>query len=518
MLRYAETHYKFRLPWSPLWRSRPEAIVDAPTRSLPGRTPPLFLAVHDAHRFPRRLRRVRVVVRARGELHAIEIEPGTLLDKPFHFVDLPWPGPEIHGRNLVDVRFDLEDARGRVETFLNHDYPGLPSPSLEIDRLPGPLPAPPGWVSADLHCHTTWSEDPVEWGGDPLAMRRAAHAAGLDFFTANDHSYDFAWGHPDWMRPADPHARFAAFRETLGDAAPDLPPALACEEVSCGNALGRNIHLIVCEHPSYIPGQGDGGRRWLSNRPDLSIPEVLDLAADSGAPAWAAHPRAPIGALERAVFRRGSWSDADLDPRLLGLQFWNGGRGRDFVDGRRQWAGSLVRGGRFLPLAGNDAHGDLNRAVQVATPLMKLRQTRSHRFAHARTWLHAGDRPRDRDGFRRLLASRPPAVVSDGPWLSLRVPGAASPVERSSGGDLEIRWKDLPGSCGLAQLRVYGQIRGSDREELLLQRDLDRSAEGVERLIPPAGLSWARAEIDGRPDPLGRDEPHKALTGAVAAG
>ena len=518
MPAYAETHYKFRLPWSPLWRARPEAIVDAPCVAVPGEAVPLFLAVHDAHLFPRRLRRARVVVRAGGSVHVADFEPDLLLDRPFHFVDLPWPGPEIHGRNLVDVRFDLEDSKGRTQSFLNHAYPGLPAASLSVDRLPAPFPAPGGWVSADLHCHTTWSEDPVEWGGDPLAMRRAAKAAGLAFFTANDHSYDFAWDHPDWMRPADPHERFEAFRGSLGDAEDGLPPALACEEVSCGNSQGRNIHLIVCEHPEYIPGQGDGGRRWLRNRPDLSIPQVLDIAATSGAPAWAAHPRAPIGLVERAVFRRGAWSDADLDPRLLGLQFWNGRRGTDFTEGRRQWAGSLVRGSRFLPLAGNDAHGDLNRAVQVAAPLWSLRQTRAHRFAHARTWMHAGAAPRTRDGFRQLLASAPPTTVSDGPWLALRAPGAARAVERSAGGRIELDWRDLPGGDGLSEIRVYGHMRGSDREEMLLRIPLDGASEGHEELDAPAGLAWVRAELDGRPPFAGKDEPRKALTAAVEPG
>lgn len=518
MLRYAETHYKFRLPWSPLWRSRPEAIADAPCVVVPGEPVPLFLAVHDAHLFPRRLRRVRVVVRAGGAMHLAEIEPDLALELPYHFVDLPWPGPEIPGRNLVDVRFDLEDARGRTETFLNHAYPGIPAASLEVDRLPAELPAPSGWVSADLHCHTTWSEDPVEWGGDPVAMRRAAKAAGLGFFTANDHSYDFAWDHPDWMEPADPHERFAAFRASLGDADGDLPPALACEEVSCGNSKGRNIHLIVCEHPEYIPGQGDGGRRWLRNRPDLSIPEVLDIAATSGAPAWAAHPKAPMGLFERAVFRRGDWGDEDLDPRLAGLQFWNGRRGTDFVDGRRQWAGALVRGARFLPLAGNDAHGDLNRAVQVAMPMWSLRQTRSHRFAHARTWMHAEGFARNRDGFRQLLGSKPPAVLSDGPWLSLRVPGAPHGEERSRGGILEMRCADLPGGHGLAEARIYGHRAGADGEELVAKFALGGTATGEERVDCPAGFDWFRAELDGVEPPGGRDQPAKALTGAIDAG
>jgi len=514
---YAETHYKFRLPWSPLWRARPEAIVDAPSRVLPGRVVPLFLAVHDAHLFPRRLRAVRVVVRAGGQLHKIEHDLDLRLEQPFHFVDLPWPGPEIPGINLVDVLFELENAKGRRERFLNHDLPGLSPSSLSVTRLPGKLPAPEGWISGDLHCHTTHSEDPVEWGGDPHVMRRAAHAMGLDFFTANDHSYDFAWDHPDWMRPADPVARFAAFRQNLSSSDGDgLPLALACEEVSCGNARGENVHLIVCEHPEYIPGQGDGGRHWLANKPDLSISEVLDIASRSDAPAWAAHPRAPMGWLQRKIFRRGSWQENDLDPRLLGLQFWNGKRGTDFVEGRGQWLRSLLKGREFLPLAGNDAHGDLNRATHVRTPLLTLGQTDAHRFGHARTWFASTESVTTREGLKSLLASRPPVVVSDGPWLSLRAPSAAHPLERSRSGVLELAAIALPGSAGLGQARVYGHRRGSDREELLASFEFDSAMSGEQSIPCPADLAWVRAELDGKPSPLQAQEPGKAMTRAIA--
>lgn len=516
---YAETHYKFRLPWSPLWRPRPEAIVDAPALVVQGRGVPLFLAVHDAHRFPRKLREVRVVVRAGGEMHQVRADLDRVLDQPFHFLDLPWPGPEIPGENLVDVRFELEDAKGRRETFLNHDLPGLAPTSLSVTRVPGRLPAPSPWISGDLHCHTTWSEDPVEWGGDAQVMRRAAQAMDMQFFTANDHSYDFAWEHPDWMRPADPKARFAAFRAALSATDGDgLPLALACEEVSCGNGRGQNVHLIVCEHPEYIPGQGDGGRRWLANRPDLTIGQVLDRASESGAPAWAAHPRAPMSWVQKAVFRRGPWAETDLDERLAGTQFWNGRRGTDFVDGRGQWLRSLLKGGCLLPIAGNDAHGDLNRAMQVRTPLVSLHQTRSHRFGHARTWIAATESVPTRQGLKELLASHPPVVLSDGPWLSLRVPGAFHEAERSPSSMLELSWRDLPGADGLSRVRLYGHRRGTDREELLADIALDKAREGSERVVCPADLAWARAELDGATPLLSSREASRALTRAIPLG
>lgn len=516
--RYAETHYKFRLPWSPIWRNRPEAVVDAPCLALPGRPIPLVLAIHDAHLFPRRLREVRVLVRGGGEMHQTTLDPDLPLEHPFHFVDLPWPGPEIPGPNLVDVRFELEDRKGRRQSFLNHDLPGLAPESLSVLRLPESLPFPEPWVSCDLHCHTTWSEDPVEWGGDVQVMRRAAHAMGLHFFTANDHSYDFAWDHPDWMRPADAAIRFQAFRKEIHSRDHDgLPLALACEEVSCGNGAGENVHLIVCEHPAYIPGQGDGGRRWLDNRPDLSIPQVLDLLESSSAPAWAAHPRAPMGWVQRKIFRRGPWSDHDLDPRLLGTQFWNGKRGSDFTDGRGQWLRTILRHGTgLLPLAGNDAHGDLNRAIQVATPMVSLRQTRAHRFGHARTWMHPGSHPvESRTDLVALLRSRPPTVLSDGPWLSLQAPGAVHEAERSPDGNIHLAWQDLPGGPGIANTRIYGRFAGADRETLLHEAS-PGSTTGELSLPAPAGLAWVRAELDGAPPLPGMVQASKALTGTIA--
>jgi hypothetical protein len=492
--RYAETHYKFRLPWSPLHRPLPEMVVDAPWAALPGHPVPLVLAVHDAHRFPVRLREVRVAVRAGGELHRERREFDLALDRPFHWIDLPFPGPETPGQNLVDTVFSVEDAKGRRHDFLNHSLPFLPPQSLDILRMASPFPFPEGWTSGDLHCHTTWSEDPVEWGGDPVVMNRAAACMGMGFWASTDHSYDFAWEHPDWMRPTDPLAKFARYREAIESASADGPIILPSEEVSCGNRDGRNVHLIVVDHPEYIPGQGDGGRRWFDNKPDLSLAQVLERIRPGGAPAIAAHPRPGIGMLQKFVFRRGDYDHADLHEGISGLQFWNGGRGDDFRQGRALWVQDLLRGSRRRPVAGNDAHGDLNRATQVGTPLFSLRQTRSHRFGHARTWLHL-DEPPSRAALRRALAGDTPTTISNGPWLDLRVPGAAHPVRRSSRSDIELHALSGEGFGPVARIRLYGQRRGDPRETLLSDRTL-RELDFHDRIEMPKDLVYARAELE----------------------
>src|ERR1019366_6673674 len=103
--------------------------------------------------------------------------------------------------------------------------------------------------------------------------------------------------------------------------------------------------------------------------------------------------------------------------------------GDDFRHGRSLWIQDLLRGNRRLPIAGNDAHGDLNRATQVSRPLFQLRQTRSHRFGHARTWIHLASEP-TRTSIRAALAGDTPTVLSDGPFLSIRVPGATGEQEQ----------------------------------------------------------------------------------------
>ncbi len=485
-------------------------VVDAPWVAVPGQAIPLILAVHDGHKFPVWLREVRVVVRAGGELHQVRKNFDLPLDLPFHWVDLPWPGPQIPGQNLVDVLFEVEDRKGRRTRFLNHNFPFLPPTSLDVLRLTSAYPFPSGWTSGDLHCHTSWSEDPVEWGGDPVTMNNAAKCMGMGFWAATDHSYDFAWEHPDWMRPTDPVEKFARFRASLPADQPGEPVVLPAEEVSCGNRHGRNVHLIVIDHPEYIPGQGDGGRRWFSNRPDLTIEQVLSRAATSGAPAIAAHPRPGIGLLERLVFRRGNYDVSDLHQGLSGIQYWNGkSTGDDFRQGRALWVADLLRGNRRQPIAGNDAHGDLNRATQIKVPLVSLRQSTSHRFGHARTWIHL-DEPPTRASLRRALSQGVPTILSNGPWIGLRVPSASMEALRSRDGMVGLDAKSLPEFGMLDRVRLFGQRRGELRETLLHEAYVG-GEEYSHRLQLPLDFLYLRAELTTTKGFL-------ALTGAVEPG
>jgi hypothetical protein len=478
VIPYAEQHFKFRLPWSSLSRPRPEMIVDAPCQVALGRKAPLWLVVRDAHLYPRRLREVRVTVRVGGQLHRQDQKFDLELNAPFHFITLPWPGPEISGENLVDVVFQVEDRKGRREVFKNHSLPGLPDSSLRVLRMGTDSPLPKGWACGDLHCHTNWSQDPVEFGGDPQMMREAANALGLDFFAATDHSYDFAWDASDYTVATDPEKAFARFRQSLP---PDLQGeavVLPAEEVSCGNHRGENVHLLVMDHPEYLPGQGDGGRRWFKNKPDLSLPEILARTLASGAPTFAAHPLPGITGLQRKIFRRGDYHPEDMHPGLTGLQFWNGHTGKDFQQGKDFWVRQAMSGNVMRPAAGNDAHGDLNRATYVQIPLFRLGISTRHRFGFARSCLFLGEGVGVERTTVRQAMKDAPIFLTDGPYLWIDAMGGLSA-------------RSTPEFGTWTEIVIYARVAD---QEIAVHRESSDATELHRRLDLPAGTRWIRAE------------------------
>ena len=59
---YAETHFKFKLPWSLLYRARPEIIVDAPFQIQANQETLLWIVVRDADRFPLTIESIQLKV------------------------------------------------------------------------------------------------------------------------------------------------------------------------------------------------------------------------------------------------------------------------------------------------------------------------------------------------------------------------------------------------------------------------------------------------------------------------
>lgn len=510
-LPYAETHYKFKLPWSPLFRPWPEVFLDGPSFCIPDRTPNFYLVLKDADYFPVRVKEIDLVLQGAGGLvHRQKLDLDLRCEENLSFIPLSIDFTRFSGEVSLTGKITVENKAGKTRTFLNSNFPGITPSPLRIRMLKAHLPYPEGWYAGEMHCHSDYSNDPVEYGAPLEVLQQAGGSLGLGFVMCTDHSYDFYYRRDRYMERTDPEANFQAYRseathlnlsvrEGFG-----LPVMIAGEEVSCGNHRGENVHLLVAGHGVFLPGLGDGGRRWLNNKPDLRVEEVLERL--SGTPSFSAHPRSQVGALESWIFRRGMWHEQDM-PRvgatqgvggggggLTGLQFWNGHRGNDFQLGRDFWVKQLLEGKRLLPIGANDAHGDLNRNIGVKTPLFSLYENRRHVFGHVRTVVRASKKSVEgiQDGLRNG-----PVTCTDGPFLSLGMEEGILLVAARSSVDYGT----------LEKIALYAGRKGEGKERLVKEWDLGNGLKAgtgqeaaggpmqfSEFLKPPARVDYVRAE------------------------
>jgi hypothetical protein len=431
-LRYAETHFKFKLPWSLLYKPWPEITFDAPFQFVPGVEPLLWIVVRDADRFPTTIKTVEISLKdvvdnaagtaeaavknasgnAPGSAPAIARQPNFSICKDLNievqeqmrFIPIALgkiPAGTYEARCKLTIERD-----GKTMTFERWNLPRLKPVPLRFKVLNEALPIAPGYAAGEMHCHTHYSADHVEYGATPEVLQLAAKAVGLDFVSCTDHAYDFAFTQEDFTKEADsPVPRFQKLREeiaklpTTDENGNCQPLLIAGEEVSVGNSKGENVHMTVLGPEGYLPGLGDCGRYWLENRPTRSIKQILNMTE---AHCFAAHPFQQMGLLEKFVFRRGYWKPEDLNiakkskekntdkasqktHSVRGIQFWNGIRDEGFKLGREFWINELGKGNYLLPIGGNDAHGDLNGMTAVNLPLISLKYTKAHTFGNVRT-------------------------------------------------------------------------------------------------------------------------------------
>lgn len=493
ILPYAETHYKFKLPWSPLFRPWPEVFLDGPSFCVPGRTPTFYLVLKDADFFPIRVLEVEILLQGKNGQSRKQTLPMQLrCEENLSFIPLGIDFTDFSGDVALTGKITVENKAGRKRTFLNSNFPGISPSPLLIKLLSASLPYPEGWHAGEMHCHSDYSNDPVEYGAPLEVLQQAGASLGMGFVLCTDHSYDFYYRKTRYMEPTDPDANFQAYRsEAMGlnqvvrEDGLGLPLMIPGEEVSCGNHLGENVHLLVAGHPDFLPGLGDGGRRWLNNKPDLKIGEVLERLG--GTPCFAAHPRAQVGALEKFVFRRGMWHEPDLRPAgasrgIEGLQFWNGQRGKDFREGREFWVSQLLAGRRVFPIGANDAHGDLNRNIGVRTPLFSLYENRNHVFGNVRTVVKSAKKSLEgiQDGLRSGQI-----LCTDGPFLSLEMEEGIILVAARSSEDFGT----------FEKVSVLAGRKGDRSETLVGEWTLDDGPLDFSQFTaPPSGAFYIRAE------------------------
>jgi len=518
-LNYAETHFKFRLPWSLLYKPWPEIIFDMAYQVIPGCAPTMWIVVRDADRFPSVIESIKISIRKHdsdsSETRTIDLNKK--VEKSFEFLPVVL-GDLQPGKYKIDVKAkvsravgdsgavgDEASAAGRTSAqtaeFTRWNLPGLKPQPLTLHVLAEMPPKPEGFVAGETHCHTYFSSDHVEYGATPAVMQQAAKSVGLDFVSCTDHAYDFAFTDEDYTEEASsPVPRFQALRDEIAalPKPPQMPLMLAGEEVSAGNSKGENVHVTVLAPEGYLPGLGDCGRYWLDNKPTRKLEQIL---SDTKAHCFAAHPFQQMGLLEKFIFRRGYWTSKDLHldkgHSIRGIQFWNGIRDEGFQLGREFWIEELGKGNYLLPIGGNDAHGDLNDNTAVHLPLISLKYSKAHTFGKVRTVVKLS---KHNEGQALDLTAINKAFDGDNCYIT---DGPALWWERSDNDGRKILFharntSDFGG--GFRYIRIYGRRRLSNgklsNQEEVCMESMVGTRPTVDISVNADNFGYLRAECE----------------------
>jgi len=426
---YAETHYRFRFfPFSLYYRKQPEILFDTPLRLEPDEALPVFLMIKDAHLFPISAQKVTIIVRRGSHKITRQFMLNERVDRSFWFrifhLDLKeFPAGEL----TVDASLEvISIANGRGSIVHNDNHPGLSHAPFKVHKAADPLPLLPGWSAGELHCHTSFGTDQVEFGAPLSVYQSAAKAMGHRWVALTDHAYNLDDFPEDYLTNDPEQVKWAAFLAEVEQANRDDPSVILLpgEELTCRSSTGRNIHLLLIGQRNLLIGTGDDAQDWFNTRSELNVSEAL-AKIDPHTAAIAAHPLTPISFLEKLLINREVWTTSDLNQDgLNGWQIWNGQLDEGFQRGMNLWQAALDQGKKIYIYAGNDAHGNFNRYRQIRLPMLSMREDSCHLFGRVTTRLKTGQSCSEAAIIKALQSGN--SVVSNGPALDIRVNSKSS--------------------------------------------------------------------------------------------
>lgn len=473
VLGYAEIHYRFPFLPSLIFRREPEIVFDVPIRAEPGRTVPLFLFIKDAHRFPVFLNELEIRITAEHISFEKSIrEPlNRSVEEKFWWkvFELPrdiFPQP---GDYRVEAMLRYTNRQGRAVVVFQDNYRGIPHRSFQVRISEHNLPALPGWHWGDLHLHSNFTDDQVEFGAPIGETAQAAQTIGLDFIAVTDHSYDLDDREDNFLQSDPQLTKWTAFQKEVREAQQKLGDFIIIpgEEVSVGNHCNRNVHCLVLNDPGFHYGSGDSAEKLRHNRPTQSIPALMRKLSGQ-ALAIAAHPVETPPLSQRIILNRGEWDETDCQhDNLNTLQILNDDDPGMLEKGVRLWKKLLLRGKKVGIVAGNDAHGNFNCFRQVQIPFLKLIRNRQHLLGKVRTAVKT-DSP-GAEGILHAIRNHR-CVISNGPFAEItlqnrRVAHIGETCEIKGNFSISVTVKSIPeyGSWQKVRLLFGDYTSGSEQ-------------------------------------------------------
>ena len=452
---YPEIHFTFDLFFSRLGHSQPEILIDCPWRMNPGKSIPLLFIVKHANRFPILLHSISVEMLYEDgtkDRRNVWDTPVLIRNYLWHRIFSLTPKAGYSGDVLISAHIQIQKS-GTVFWIMNHNYRGAVNAPLRVHLAKEPLPALKNWYYGESHYHSFFSDDQVEFGAPVSVAAQMAAAMGLNWLAITDHSYDLDDTYGATLHHDHELLKWKKLKNDVQQENSHTSSGVTVilgEEISCGNARNKNIHLLAYGIGNFIPGSGDGAEHWFRTQPDLPLKEVLRKVKEDGGVAYAAHPEERFTLGERFMLRRGHWEKEDYElEQYTGLQFWNGKRDNAFYEGYKKWVEMLLKGRRLYILGGDDSHGDFNLFRQMRIPLIKLTESPYKVFGRVRTCIFCEDEFNEKTLLTSLQNGH--TMVTSGPFISLSV--------HTEQGEIGVCGQEISGS------RVRVEIAGRSSEE-----------------------------------------------------
>jgi hypothetical protein len=512
---YAETHYRFKYFFSFLKKKEPEIVADAPHRLDPHGDLPLLVFVKDADRFPCELTKISVTVQDENFSERIVLFSGKLsLTEQFWWHIYHIPSSRFHGSTKIDTELTIS-LNGSLRTYRNDNYRTSSHKPLHTYISDQKLPRLDGLFFGEVHSHSNYTSDQVEYGAPIGASAELCKSMGLSFFCVTDHSYDLDDPFDNYLKTDSALPKWKALDwgiKAINEESSKFT-VIKGEEISCRNKSGRNVHFLLLGNGLFFPGSGDSAERWLHMKSEHSISDVLDRKEVQAIPI-AAHPFEKVSFLERLLLLRGEWHPDDFqDERLQGIQFINGDITHGFHEGYEFWKKQLLAGKRMFLFAGNDAHGNFNRYRQLRIPFISIHEHEDHLFGKMRTGVYMSEYSQK---FLLAALKNGQTIATDGPVANFTCPGR----EVSTLGTAVAAVKDFTFSAfstpefgPLKQIRIFSGIIGDDSEKTIFSaQNMSEYKFVTEFSYSSKNESYIRAEV--WTDPLGSSDKksHFCLT------
>ncbi|MDP8220037.1 MAG: CehA/McbA family metallohydrolase [Candidatus Stygibacter frigidus] len=416
---YAELHY--HLPWLyPLYhRRQPEIIADLPHRLALDKTDflPLSIIIKDADKYPVHLQSITVELldtcgTCSQEIIELDIQVNSKWFSRLLFIDISSYTPN----NVVftNVNFELT-CRNKPLMIKNDNFPGLSKKPFCTWLTKEGLPLPENWYAGDIHYHSDYTSDQVEFGADISSTVTMAKALGLSWFCVTDHSYDLDDTIDDFTKNDPALPKWHDMLKECNEKDSSEVRIIAGEEVSIGNNKGKNVHLLALNQKEFIDGHGDSAEVWGKNIPQHNLCEIPMYKTPENL-FIAAHPLEKVSLAQKLTLRRGSWSLEDYQQGDINiLQLINSDEPKKIEKDILTWTKYLLQGKKLFITAGNDAHGNFNIMRQISFPFVTLWETHKQIFGRWMTIFESTSN----DPLPALATGR--MIVSNGPFLAFYI-------------------------------------------------------------------------------------------------